>query len=89
MTNIPDILQNSRYLSRNITKNCYKSWQTVILLQNDPNLAELLQNLDILPCFLLHNAKIITFNGRQAVLIFVVLSVEKYVRNFFMLILII
>ena len=59
------------------------------MLQNDPNLDKLYQNNDILPRFLLHNAKIITFNGRQGVLIFVRLIVEKLVDNDFMLKLII
>ena len=59
------------------------------MLQNAPNLAELYQNNDILPRFLLHNDRIITFNGRQGVLIFVRLIVEKLVDNDFMLKLII
>ena len=58
------------------------------MLQNAPNLAELYQNNDILPRFLLHNDQIITFKGRQSVLIFVRLIVEKLVDNDFMLILI-
>ena len=59
------------------------------MLQNAPDLAELYQNNDILHLFLLHNARIITFNGRQGVLIFVRLIVEKLVDNDFMLKLII
>ena len=49
------------------------------MLQNPPNLDKFYQNNDILPCFSLHNAQIITFKGRQAVLIFVALIVDNSV----------